>query len=186
MEYKDFVYKNDAYIGFVELRKILNEMKDSPEKFEKTFEDMFAEVGALAMSGNPIAQDIMSYYYKSGVEGVIPENYDQYMKWAILAGANGNEFAIEKLQFFLNYGLTELVSTENLPKILARNGINEKNYMYILGNLLCEGLVDAMNITAKSLVEEKPTTVKYTPERLRKYKKEIDKVLPKIMDYLLA
>lgn len=187
MEYKDFVYKEDAYAGFTQMRKLLNDILADPGSYDKSFEDVFDEVGALALEGNPIAQDIMSYYYKNGVKGYLPENYDQYMKWAILAGANGNEFALEKLQFFLNYGLTELLSDETkLQTILSRNGINEKNYIYILGNLLCEGLVDSMQISAKKLVDEKPLTVKYSPEKLRVYKREIDKVVPKVLEYLLA
>ena len=185
MEYKDFVYKADAYAGFVSLRKVLNELIESPDKSKKSFEEVFAEVGALAMAGNPIAQDLMAYYYKTGVKDYIPENYDQYMKWSILAAANGNEFAIEKLQFFLNYAFTELISTENLQRILTRNNINEKNYVYILGNLLCEGLVDQMGITPKKLVDEKSTTVKYSPEKLRMYRKELEKAIPRIMEYLL-
>lgn len=187
MEYKDFVYKEDSYTAFVQMRKTLNEIIANPEDYNKSFDDVFAEIGALAMDGNAIAQDLMSYYYKNGVEGHIPENYDQYMKWAILAGANGNEFALEKLQFFLNYGLTELVSDESkIQRILNRNGITEENYIYILGNLLCEGLVDSLHITAKDLVEEKPKVVHYTPEKLRGYKREIDKVIPKVMEYLLV
>ena len=187
MEYKNFVYKKDAFAGFVEMRKILNDVIENPQDYNKDFDDIFSEIGALAMSGNPIAQDLMSYYYKEGVPGFIDENFDQYMKWAILAGANGNEFALEKLQFFLNYGLNELLSDDSkVQRILSRNGINELNYLYILGNLICEGIVDSMNITAKALVEEKPKVVKYTPEKLRVYKREIDKVLPKIMEYLLV
>ena len=185
MEYKDFVYKADAYNGFVELRKAINSLLENKESRNR-FDDAWAEVGALAMEGNPIAQDIMSYYYKNGIEGHLPENYDLYMKWAILAGANGNEFAIEKLQFFLNYAFQELITEENLQKILSRNKINESNYLYVIGNLLCEGLVDQMNITAKGLVEEKNAIVKYTPERLRVYKRELEKSLPRILEYLLA
>ena len=187
MEYKDFVYKEDAFAAFVEMRKTLNDIIENPHEYNKSFDDVFAEIGALAMEGNAIAQDLMSYYYKNGVEDHIPENYDQYMNWAILAGANGNEFALEKLQFFLNYGLTELVSDESkIQRILNRNGITEENYVYILGNLLCEGLVDSLHITAKDLVEEKSKTVKYSPEKLRVYKREIDKVVPKVIEYLLA
>lgn len=185
MEYKDFVYKVDAYNGFVELRKVLNELLENSEDRSK-FEDAWAEVGALAMSGNPIAQDIVAYYYKDGINGFLPENYDLYMKWSILAAANGNEFAIEKLQFFLNYAFQELITEENLQKILSRNEIDENNYFYVIGNLLCEGLVDEMHINAKDLVEEKSGIVKYTPERLRVYKRELEKALPRILDYLLA
>jgi len=187
MEYENFVYKTDAYAGFVEMRKLLNDVLQNPTDYNKDFDDVFAEIGVLAMSGNPIAQDLMSYYYKNGIPNHIPENYDQYMKWAILAGANGNEFALEKLQFFLNYGLTELLSDEKqLNQILSKNGINEDNYLYILGNLICEGIVDEMNISAQALIEEKPRTVKYSPEKLRVFKRQIDKVLPRIKEYLLV
>lgn len=185
MEYKDFVYKVDAYNGFVELRRTLNELLEKSEDRSK-FEDAWTEVGALAMSGNPIAQDIVAYYYKDGINGFLPENYDLFMKWSILAAANGNEFAIEKLQFFLNYAFQELITEENLQKILSRNEIDENNYFYVIGNLLCEGLVDEMHINAKDLVEEKSGIVKYTPERLRVYKRELEKALPRILDYLLA
>lgn len=184
MEYKDFVYKVDAYNGFVELRRVLNELLENEDRDK--FENAWTEVGALAMAGNPIAQDIVAYYYKDGINGFLPENYDLYMKWSILAAANGNEFAIEKLQFFLNYAFQELITEENLQKILSRNEIDENNYFYVIGNLLCEGLVDEMHIDAKKLVEEKSGIVKYTPERLRVYKRELEKALPRILDYLLA
>lgn len=185
MEYKDFVYKVDAYNGFIELRKALNEMLEDPRRSDN-FDEAWAEVGALAMEGNPIAQDIVSYYYKNGIPNHLPENYDLYMKWSILAAANGNEFAIEKLQFFLNYAFQELITEENLEKILERNEIDESNYLYIIGNLLCEGLVDEMHINAKDLVEERNQVIKYTPERLRVFKRELEKAIPKILEYLLA
>ena len=133
----------------------------------------------LAMDGNAIAQDVMSYYYKDGVKKYIPENYDLYMQWAILAAANGNEFTIEKLQFFLNYAFDEIVNSAKLPQILAKNGIDETNYIYVLGNLLCEGIVDEMQITAKKLVEMQGQTSKYSPEKLREYKRALDKAFQK-------
>jgi len=186
MDYNKFVYKNDAFYGFTELRKVLNEILEKPTKNSKSFDDAMDDVGTLAMEGNPIAQDVMSYYYKVGVKGHIPANYDLYMKWSILAGANGNEFAIEKLQFFLNYAFTELTSTDDLVKIIEQNNLDEKNYVYILGNLICEGLVDELDISAQKLVEEdKGQDVVYAPEKLRVYKKAIDKILPRIKEYLL-
>ena len=98
MDKEDFVTKADAFQGFTQLRSIMNDCIENPENYAKSFLDMFAEVGSLAMEGNAIAQDVMSYYYKDGVKGFVPQNYDLYMKWAILAAANGNEFTIEKLQ----------------------------------------------------------------------------------------
>ena len=186
MEYNDFIRRKDAYNSFKELRKILNGSITSPDDWKKSFKDMFAEVGALAMENNCVAQDVMAYYYKDGVQGFLEENYDKYLQWEILAGANGNEFAIEKLQFFLNYAMQEIVDSENLEKILRINGIDEENYMFILGNLLCEGLVDELEIEPKKLVESPDDKVEYSLERQRVYRRALDACLPRVLDYLLA
>ncbi len=186
MEKEDFITKKDAFEGFTRLRRVLNDCLENPRQYAKSFMDMITDVGTLAMDGNAIAQDVMSYYYKDGVKKYIPENYDLYMQWAILAAANGNEFTIEKLQFFLNYAFDEIVNSAKLPQILAKNGIDETNYIYVLGNLLCEGIVDEMQITAKKLVEMQGQASKYSPEKLREYKRALDKALPKVLDFLLA
>lgn len=186
MEQENFITKADAFKGFTQLRQILNDCIENPRSYKKPFLDMFAEVGSLAMDGNAIAQDVMSYYYKNGVKGLLPENYDLYMQWAILAAANGNEFTIEKLQFFLNYAFQEIIDSDKLQQIINKNDIDEKNYVFVLGNLLCEGIVDELQITAQKLVEAPNVEVKYTPEKLRSYRRAMDKALPKILDFLLV
>lgn len=186
MDKEDFVTKADAFQGFTQLRSIMNDCIENPENYAKSFLDMFAEVGSLAMEGNAIAQDVMSYYYKDGVKGFVPQNYDLYMQWAILAAANGNEFTIEKLQFFLNYAFEEIADNDKLQQILDKNDIDEKNYVFVLGNLLCEGIVDELEITAKKLVETQNKESLYTPEKLRSYRRALDKALPKVLDYLLV
>lgn len=186
MEYNDFIKRKDAYNSFKELRKILNGSISSPQEWKKTFKEMFDEVGGLAMENNSIAQDVLSYYYKDGVEGQLEENYDQYMQWAILAGANGNEFAIEKLQFFLNSAVQDIVDSDQLAKILMVNGIDEQNYIYILGNLLCEGIVDELKLEPKKLVDAPQVKTEYSLERQRVYRRALDACLPKVMEYLLS
>lgn len=186
VEQQYFVKKKDAYDGFTKLRSVLNDCLENPEKYKKSFIDMFTEVGSLAMEGNCIAQDVMSYYYKNGVPGAVPENYDLYMQWAILAAANGNEFAIEKLQFFLNYAFDSIADNPNLPDILARNNIDEENYVFVLGNLLCEGLVDDLQITTKKLVDAQNKESKYAPDKLRDYRRALDRALPKVLNFLMV
>ncbi len=186
MDQENFITKSDAFKGFTSLRTVLNDCIEHPELYKKSFPDMFAEVGALAMSGNPIAQDVMSYYYKNGVKDYIPSNYDLYMQWAFLAAANGNEFTIEKLQFFLNYAFEEIVDNDQLQQIIEKNKIDDKNYMFVLGNLLCEGIVDELQITAKKLVEAPSIEVKFTSEKLRNYRRALDSAMPKILKYLLV
>lgn len=181
-----FINKQLAFDSFTQLRSALNDVIEKPREFKKSFADCFAEVGTLALEGNPIAQDMMSYYYKDGVKDQILQNYDLYMQWEILAGANGNEFAIEKLQFFLGYAFDEIAANERFEEIFNKQNLDENNYVYVLGNLLCEGIVDEMQITAQKLVETPPAEVRYTAERLRKYRRALDSALPKVIDYLLS
>lgn len=186
MEEKDFIKKKDGFEGFTKLRKVMFDCLENPKDYKKSFADLLTEVGTLAMDGNCIAQDLMSYYYKNGVSGYLPENYDLYMQWEILAAANGNEFAMEKLQFFLGYAFDEIANSDKLPQIMARNDINEKNYVFVLGNLLCEGIVDEMQITPQKLIEAPNKVNKYTAEKLREYRRALDKALPKVLKYLLS
>lgn len=186
MEQNDFVRRQDAYNSFKELRRILNGSIANPKEWKKSFKDMFAEVGALAMENNCIAQDVMSYYYKDGVDGAFEENYDQYMQWEILAGANGNEFAIEKLQFFLNYAIQEIAESDKLEKILANNELTQENYIFVLGNLLCEGIVDELALSPKKLVDAPQKKVEYSLERMRVYRNALDKALPRVIEFLIS
>lgn len=185
LEPQYFIKKSDAYSGFTQLREVLNDSIENPNKYAKSFMDMFVDVGTLAMEGNCIAQDLMAYYYKNGVKGYIPENFDLYMRWEILAGANGNEFAIEKLQFFLNYAFDTIADNPNLPQILLQNDIDEKNYVYVLGNLLCEGIVDDLQITTKKLIDDQNKESKYSPEKLRELNRALDRALPNVLDFLM-
>ena len=73
-----------------------------------------------------------------------------------------------------------------LQQIIDKNEIDQQNYVFVLGNLLCEGIVDELQITAKKLVDTPNKEVKYTPEKLRNYKRALDRAMPKILEYLLV
>ena len=68
--------------------------------------DMFNDVCLRASKNDCIAQDYLAYVFKKGLINVVPVNYTKYMQWEILAAANGNQFAIDKLSLFLNYALS--------------------------------------------------------------------------------
>ena len=82
--------------------------------------------------------------------------------------------------------MDEIAANERFEEIFNRQNLDENNYVYVLGNLLCEGIVDEMQITAQKLVETPPAEVRYTAERLRKYRRALDSALPKVIDYLLS
>ena len=96
MDYKDFTSRKNAYETFVKIRRAVLESTS-----KGTFGDVFSDLYSDAMAGDCVAQDVVAYFFNKGIPDFLPVNYDLYMTWEILAGANGNEFALEKLEFFL-------------------------------------------------------------------------------------
>ena len=95
---RPFVSYSEAFDEFTNLRKQLNNLVENDKE---KFYELFNEVKVAAAQENTVAMDILAYYYKMGVEDLVPENYPRYINWQLLSAARGNEFAIEKLQFLI-------------------------------------------------------------------------------------
>ena len=172
-----FIKRSDAFAKFLEWRKKLNEASENSAKFEK----LFAEAVKKAGDSDAIMQDVVAYYYKSGVEGVLDENYKKYMNFEILAGAQGNEFAIEKLQFFLGNAYDRIVESAEFPQIKYYNDIDEFNYISIIGQRICAALVEKLELNAQTLSKTTDEYDPYLPEYFRDYRKAVDEVVPKVI-----
>lgn len=182
MDYKDFTARAKAYDGFVFFRK---EILDSVESGQ--FNEAFTELCARALAGDCVTQDVAAYFFKRGVPGLLVPNYDLYMSWQILAGANGNEFALEKLEFFLNLGLDEIIEDDDILSASLRKGnVTKDNAVVVISNLICEGIVDELKLDPKKLVEIPPKAVDYSPELNRKYSTALEKSLPKVIKFLIS
>ncbi len=183
MDYKDFTKRKDAYDGFLKLRKTI---LDSSEN-SRTFNDVFSEICTRAYMGDCVAQDCVAYFFNRGVPNMLMENYDYYLGWEILAGANGNEFALEKLEFFLNSALEEIIDDEELlATAMQRGNINKNNALMVISNLLCEGIADQIKLEPKNLIDFKNTPVPYSPEITRVYQDALDKCLIPVAQYLVS
>ncbi len=178
MEKKERIPRKEAYAEFLEWREKLNSAQDSRAKFEKLFEEAIKGAG----EDDAIMQDVVAYYYKNGVERLLDEDYKKYMDWEILSAANGNEFAIEKLQFFMGYAYDQIVESKEFPKIKYYNGINEYNYIQIIGQELCMELVNKLSLSSEVLAKARDVFLPYRPEYFRDYRKAIDEVLPIVIE----
>ncbi len=180
MDYKDFTDRKTAFEGFVKYRR---EVLDSEEK--GMFLDVFTELCTKALSGDCIAQDCVAYFFNKGVPNLLVPNFEYYMSWQILAGANGNEFALEKLQFFLNMALNEIIDDENLLATAIRHGnIDKKNAIVVLSNLICEGIVDELKINPKELIQFKKKPSYYSPEKNRIFVNAMNGCMPNVKEFL--
>ena len=182
MDYKDFTNRKKAFDGFVEERK---KVLESIEKGK--FVDTFSDLCARAMTGDCIAQDCVAYFFNKGVPDLLMPNFEYYMSWQILAGANGNEFALEKLEFFLNVAINTIIYDEEILKAALKNGnVTKDNALMVISNLLCEGMADELKLDPKKLIEIKNKPSTYTPEINRVFVLAMEKCLPEVVDFLMS
>lgn len=181
MDYKDFTDRQTAYEGFIKYRKQLMDCVDNGNFF-----DEFTELCARAMDGDCIAQDCVAYFFNRGVPGILLKNYEYYMSWQILAGANGNMFALEKLEFFLNSALEAIVEDEEiLSQAFYMKNITKDNALMVISNLLCEGIVDQLNLNPKNLIQfDNKKEVSYSPQLNRNYLDALDACLEDVVEFL--
>lgn len=180
MDYNDFIPRDRAFKGFVDYRKTLLEAGDKGK-----FVEAFIDVCTKALSSDAIAQDCVAYFFNKGFPDYLKPNYQYYLSWQILAGANGNEFALEKLEFFLKPALDYILNDDDLLRTaMFNNNINKDNAIAVISNLICEGIVDEMEINPKNLIDIKKNASFYSPEKVRPFSKAMEKALPKVIEFL--
>lgn len=171
------IKRAEAFSKFIEWRKKINAASENRSEFDS----LFGEAVKKAGKGDAVMQDVVAYYYKSGVDRMLNENYKKYLDFEILSGAQGNEFAIEKLQFFLGYAYDQIVAHEDFPKIKYFNGIDEYNYISIIGQRICAALVEKLGLNSETLAKTTDDYDPYAPEYFRDYRKAVDEVIPQVI-----
>lgn len=180
MEYKDFYERSLAMQEFKVLRNKLNDAIDNPRG--ESFSSAFNKIKQEAREGDVVAQDVLAYFYRDGAGRALQEDYVKYMHWEILAGANGNMFAIDKLQFFMGYAYDTIVNHEDFGLMKYKCKIDEYNYLFVIGQKICEELVEKLGITAQQLLEERDRYNPYRPEYFRDLRKAVDNALPQVIE----
>ncbi len=177
-----FTNRDVAFKGFVEeRRKILDSAENG------NFVDAFTELCTKAMTGDCVAQDCVAYFFNKGLPNELEPNFEYYMSWEILAGANGNEFALEKMEFFLNPALEPIVDdVEFLKEAMLRGNITKKNALMVISNLICEGMADELHLDPKKLINITNKASRYSPEKNRAFLDAMEKALPNVVQFLLS
>lgn len=181
MDYRDFTPKKVAYEGFLKYRKQIIDSADNGE-----FNDAFLDVAARAIDGDCIAQDCLAYFFNRGFDDFKP-NYEYYMSWEILAAANGNEFAIEKLQFFLDVAVSEVIYTREILKAaMVRKNLTKDNAIVVISNLICEGIVDELGLKPKNLIDVTKKGEAYSAAINREFVAAMENCLPRVAEFLVS
>ena len=180
MDYKDFTKRDIAYKQFIDSRRLVLESAENGK-----FNDVFTDLCTRAMDNDCVAQDVVAYCFNKGIPDKILPNYEMYMSWQILAGANGNEFALEKLEFFLNPAIEQIVADEDIiAQALRLKNITTKNALYVISNLVCEGIVDNLKLNPKKLISYQFSRSLYSPEKTRPFLDAMQKSLINVVNFL--
>jgi hypothetical protein len=175
-----FVPYQDALEGFTNIRKEMNGYVADGE-IDKA-KEMFSLLKVYAANEHAVSMDVLAYYYKSGIEKVVPENYNRYLEWELLAAARGNEFAIEKLQFIIGFACEQIMESDDYREIAYKNDINEENALYILGKNICKVIVKKhLHLFPSDLATASDIEEKYSQEDNISFRKLIEKALPDVI-----
>lgn len=150
---------------------------------EKILQAEFEELCADAAGGDPVAEDILAQWYRNGNQ-IVPENIEVSMKWLIMAGANGNKFSLDRLKLHFNFAFDRIIDLEDFGKISLKFKINEYNYQYKLGKLICDAVLDEMNIDPLELAKQKPTYLPFSSIVMRRFDRVINSALDRVIEYL--
>lgn len=157
---------------FMELRKQMDELSLKRGKNDEAYREY--DEAVYNITSNSVssceAQDFLGYCYKKGFYDFCIMNYEKYMKWTLLAAANGNAFSVSKLQVYLTTALDSIdyVDHETLLDFLD---ITNENYILFLSKLLCTEIVEILGITTEELVK--------MPEKYMEQNEEVQKVFDK-------
>lgn len=177
---------DDCQEAFVALRnKTLRTLKKTPDhQKEEVAIDVFNDICLDASKNDPIAQDYLAYIFKKGFFDVVPINYERFMQWQILAGASGNQFAIDKLALFLNFAFGKILVVDDIDFLIKRNNLTESNYEYVIGRLLCEAIADELRLDPETLVKQPLEHMEFDPKIMRVFDRARAFVIPKVLKFL--
>ncbi len=176
----------EAKRQFIQLRnKIEKLIENAPiKKLDEIFAEELSKIITEAVEGNAICQDYLGYIFKRGKPDLVPENIELSMKWMILAAANGNDFSIDRLAIFLNYAYDEIVYQPDFGQMKELNNIDEYNYTYIIGRLICDCIVDDLKINVFDLIKEVPDVLEFNNFSMRTFDLSRDKAIKIVLRYL--
>lgn len=186
-KFEDDVIEMNFEEDFQTLRKGMLELFQSADKSQKdedAFYEMYNKIIFVAKNGFLPAQDYLGYLYKLGLGDFIPANYTMSMDWQFMSGSNGNPLTIDRLKIFFTRSYDEIFEMENAQNILAKNEIFGDNYVFELGKLLCDAMVDELGLSADELASRK---VVYEPGNIQltqKYEQARVKATRSVIEYL--
>ncbi len=146
------------------------------------YAEEYVEQCALAAGGDVVAQDLLGYWFKHG-NPAVPENIELSYKWQFLAGAGGNKHTLNKLTLFLNYAYDTISSMDYFNALSNEIGLTAENYQSLLGQVICQYIVQDININALDLAKEKTIEIKFNQLSMQRFTASLNRAMTKVHEY---
>ena len=150
---------------------------------ERILLNEYENLCADAAGGDAIAEDILAEWFRNG-NNIVPENIEMSMKWLILAGANGNKYSLDRLKLHFGFAFDKIIDLDDFGELSYKFDIREYNYQYVLGKLICDGVVDELKIDPLELAKQKPVYIPFSGIIMRRFDRAINSAVDKVIEYL--
>ena len=151
-------------------------------EIEDIYADEYIKQTELAVGGDVVAQDMLSYWFKHS-NPAVPENIELSYKWLFLAGAGGNKHSIVKLSLFFNFAYDSIIFSDYYDDLAEVMDIDKSNYQVLLGEVICGELVKELNIDALELAKQKVVEIKYDQLIMQRFTMALNRAMTKVDDY---
>ena len=151
-------------------------------EIEDIYANEYLKQCELAVMGDVVAQDLLSYWFKHS-NPAVPENIEMSYKWLFLAGANGNKHSITKLTIFFNYAYDSILYSDYSTDLVDLMDLTDDNYHELLGQVICGELVKELNIDALELSKQKVVEIKYDPIIMQRFTTSLNRAMTNVDNY---
>ncbi len=158
----------------------------SPSVADEKFCKLLEECVLLALEGDVIAQDFLTYTYKKGREHIFEPHTLRAYKWGIIASANGSKLSMNRLKFFYQPAFYRIAEYEELDKIIDEYNLSVDNIEYFFARALADMIMSASDVNMVALSKLDVIPEPYADEDLRELEHVRDRVIGNMMNLLTA
>ncbi|MBQ3494010.1 MAG: hypothetical protein IJA69_01200 [Clostridia bacterium] len=148
---------------------------------EKILKEAYMETLELAVGGDVVAQDLLSYWLKHG-NLALPENIELSMKWLMLAAAGGNKHSIDKLSMLFSFIYDTIAMSEEFEIFADYNALDEISCKHCLGQVICHYIVQTMPIDALELSKQKLTKIEFNSASMNIFTNAANKSVEPVLE----
>jgi len=174
--------QNDLFIKF---KSIFDELKRHSEEYEyENFPIYLENAVLLAVEGNPVAQDFLTYIYKKGKTNVMQPNVLRAYQWGIIASDNLSMIAIDRLKFFYLPAFDKISQSDKIDCIIEKEGLTSNIIEYFFAANIASSIMLATDLSLEKMMKEEIIPENFSVQEVHELENLRDRVLSGMIEKL--